>query len=73
MIFLVENKDTYCNVDRLLAMGETTDYCVRMVIILSSIDESLIQAHEYSILLISRFSISFIFTLSRGSIAIQMK
>ena len=31
-----------------LACLETTDYCVRMVIVSSLIDELLIQAHEYS-------------------------
>ena len=55
IIFLRENKDNiqYCNVDRLCAppwigLLQTTDYCVRMVIVLSSTDKPLIQAHEYS-------------------------
>ena len=50
IIFLVENNDNMLQHWSPPCIGhlQTTDYCVRMVIILSSIDESLIQAHEYS-------------------------
>ena len=50
MIFLVENKDNILQRWSLPWIGrlQTTDYCVRMVIVLSSLDESLIQAYEHS-------------------------
>ena len=50
IIFRVKNKGTilqHCS-SPWIGRLQTTDYCVRMVIVLSSIDELLIQAHEYS-------------------------
>jgi len=50
LIFLVENKDNILQRWSPPWTGnlQTTYYCVQMVIVLSSIDELLIQAHEYS-------------------------